>query len=291
MIFSEKKKPIIIGTEIYSRLALKDTDLENALDAGFKENFLGVDSAECYGNGFSEKVIGDSSLNKPSDFIVSTKFGHVDSLGTTQESFSVLSVENQLKSSLRNLQRNYIDIYYFHSGSNDQFLQADLWDFLQSQKSAGAIKNLGLSLKHELVKNHDHSQIDKASDYDISVIQTVLNPLHCHSLNYVIGAARSSGMTVVGRMPLSKGLIPKMSIEDLEKLIIPNPQIKQRVVNYWEEFNLDEKNLVNAIKIGLTLHWCLQRVDAVVMAHHSIQQLKMNSRIIDAIFSEDPITA
>ena len=287
MMFSDKKKPIILGTEIYSRLGFEDTDLENVLCAGLKENFLGVDSAECYGNGFSEKVIGNFSSSTPSNFIVSTKFGHVNALGTTRESFSVLSVENQLKSSLQNLQRDCIDIYYFHSGSNDQFFQPDLWDFLQLQKSLGAVKNLGLSLKHDLVKNEDHSQIDRAIDYDISVVQTVLNPLHSQSLNYVIQAARSNGMTVIGRMPLSKGLILKMSVEDLEKLIPSSPQIKDKIIKYWEKFSLEEKTLLNAMKIGLTLHWCLQRVDAVVLAHHSIQQLIMNSKIIEAILTEE----
>lgn len=289
MIFSERKKPIIIGTEIYSRLALSEIDIEDALNTGLKENFLGVDSAECYGNGYSEREIGNFLSNTPSNFILSTKFGHVNLLGVMQESFSVLSVENQLKISLQNLQVDSIDIYYFHSGSNDQFLQPDLWEFLQMQKSLGVIKNLGLSLKHELVKNQDHTQIDKALDYDISVLQTVLNPIHCHSLNYVIEAARSNGLTVVGRMPLSKGLIPKMSLEDLEKLITPNPHIKELITKYWAKFNLGEETLVNAIKIGLTLDWCLQRVDAVVMAHNSIQQLKMNSKIVDAILAEDNV--
>jgi aryl-alcohol dehydrogenase-like predicted oxidoreductase len=283
MLFPNKQKPIIIGTEIYSRFALNELDLENALDSGFKDNFLGVDSAECYGDGSSEKAIGSFSSKEHPNFIVSTKFGHVNSHGTTQESFSVQSVEQQLKSSLQNLQRNCIDIYYFHSGSNEHFLQPDLWNFLQLQKSMGAIKDLGLSLKHELVKNQDYIQIDKASAYDISVLQTVLNPLHRHSLDYVIQAARSHGMTVVGRMPLAKGLIPKMSLEDLEEIISPSAEVKELITNYWKKFNLGEKSLVDAIKIGLALHWCLQKVDAVVLAHHSLEQLKMNSRVLDAI--------
>ena len=81
-----------------------------------------------------------------------------------------------------------------------------------------------------------------------------------------------------------------MSLEELEKLITPNPQIKEVITKYWEKFKLEEKTLVNAIKIGLTLHWCLQRVDAVVMAHNSIQQLKMNSRIVEAILAQDNVT-
>jgi aryl-alcohol dehydrogenase-like predicted oxidoreductase len=288
MEFLNSKKPIIIGTEIYSRDTLNQIDLENALDFACKENFLGVDTAECYGSEFSEKVIGSSYSKNEPNFIVSTKFGHINLQGTLQESFSIQSVEMQLESSLQNIQRESIDIYYFHSGSNEQFFQPDLWEFLQHQKSLGVIKSLGLSLKHDLVKNRDHSQVDKASEYDISVLQTVLNPLHRHSLDYVIQAARSHGMTVVGRMPLAKGLIPKMSLEDLEEIIGPSTQVKELITDYWHKFDLCEKSLLDAIKVGLALHWCLQKVDAVVLAHHSVEQLAMNSRVIDAmLFSGD----
>jgi hypothetical protein len=89
-------------------------------------------------------------------------------------------------------------------------------------------------------------------------------------------------------MPLAKGLIPKMSLEDLEEIIMPNPHVKDLITNYWHKFNLGDKSLVDAIKIGLTLNWCLQKVDAVVMAHNSAEQLKMNSRVFEAIlFAED----
>jgi hypothetical protein len=186
---------------------------------------------------------------------------------------------------VRNLNKSSIDIYYFHSGSNEEFLQDDLWEFLQFQKDTGVINNLGLSLMHNLVKVNDLIQIKNASRYGISVLQTVLNPLHQHSLQNVIGIARESGMFVVGRMPLSKGLIPKISLDELEQIIKVDGFVKKSIVKYWTDHNLPEVNLSIAIKIGLTLKWCLGHVDSVVMAHSSKAQMLMNLNIIDAIAS------
>ena len=287
MNFTRMRKPIFLGTEIYSRLAQSDIVLAKSLQMGTKENFLGVDAAECYGDGSIEKTIGDVLPLNNNNFKVCTKFGHVNFEGSVQESFSVVSVQQQLKSSLKNLARPSIDIYYFHSGSNVQFLQTDLWDYLQFQKTQGVIKDLGLSLKHELVKNKDNVQIMQASKFGISVVQTVFNPLNQQSLEYVIHSARAEGLKIIGRMPLSKGLIPKMSIEDLEQIISPDYEVKELITEYWDKFRFGKNSLSAAVKIGLTLNWCLKQVDAVVLAHSSIDQLVMNSRVIEAISYRD----
>jgi aryl-alcohol dehydrogenase-like predicted oxidoreductase len=280
-LFPAGKKPIIIGTEIYSRLLSNSDDVGTALSLGAELNFLGVDSAECYGE--MESVIGSFSKSWSHDFILSTKFGHYKSASGLEDSFSLKSVTNQLEASLENLQRDHIDIYYFHSGSNDQFLQPELWDFLKSKRETGVIRHIGLSLQHELVKNKDYVQVNRAHKYGVSVLQTVLNPLHKHSLDYVIEAAKNDGMAVVGRMPLSKGLIPKLSMEQLESLIGPNAKLKERIARHWREHDLDEIDLIVAIKIGLALSWCLRSVDAVVLAHSSLHQLRMIASVAEAI--------
>jgi aryl-alcohol dehydrogenase-like predicted oxidoreductase len=162
-----------------------------------------------------------------------------------------------------------------------------MWDYLQFQKTRGVIKNLGLSLKHELVKNRDNVQIKQASKFGISVVQTVFNPLNQQSLEYVIHSARTEGLKIIGRMPLSKGLIPKMSIEDLEQIISPDSEVKELITEYWNKCKFGKNSLPVAVKIGLTLNWCLKQVDAVVLAHSSIDQLVMNSRVIEAISFKD----
>ena len=284
MIELGTRKPIIIGTEIYSRTNNRKNEFAEVLKAGVSNNILGLDTAMSYGGGGIEKLIGEFSDYIDKDFLICTKFGNSQ---FESNSFDLSSVKAQLKTSVSNLNRSSIDIYYFHSGSNENFLQDELWEFLQFQKNIGVVKNLGLSLMHDLVKVDDLIQITNASRYGISVLQTVLNPLHQHSLKSVLGIARESGMFVVGRMPLSKGLIPKISLNELEQLIKVDGFVKESIVKYWADHNLLEVNLSSAIKIGLTLKWCLRYVDSVVMAHSNKSQMLMNLNVLDAITSQD----
>ena len=56
------------------------------------------------------------------DFIVATKVGHFP--GTAEHAYEALHVRHQCEQSLKNLKRDYIDVYYFHHGS---FGESDMY--------------------------------------------------------------------------------------------------------------------------------------------------------------------
>lgn len=165
-----------------------------------------LDTAECYGDHLSEELIGKAIINRDK-WIIASKFGHKICDGRKQFSFDCQSVEKQLNDSLKSLQSDYIDIYYFHSGENQHFFNDDLWSFLNKQVAQGKIRCLGLSYKHGLVKNGDYQQVDQAKDVGIQVIQTVCNYLSQESFNYLIPECKKRGLDVIGRMPLARGLL------------------------------------------------------------------------------------
>ena len=49
----------------------------------------------------------------------------------------------QLEESLKALRRDYLDLYQFHSGSDEDFDNDDLWTMLDKQVQAGKILKLG----------------------------------------------------------------------------------------------------------------------------------------------------
>jgi aryl-alcohol dehydrogenase-like predicted oxidoreductase len=274
------KKPIIIGTEIYSRIPNPENEIKEMMRLCSGANILGFDTAPSYGDGYIEKFIGNSLTLAKFDAIVCTKFGQSEN---HHNKLDLSLVKKQLKESLYNLKRNSIDIYFFHSGTNRDFLQEAIWNHLYSEKERGVIRSLGLSLKHDLVKKNDLIQLSSAKKFGITVLQTVLNPLHQHSLERVIQNARNLDMFIVGRMPLSKGSILELELPEIEKLINYNSEVKQLVVDYWTSRSLPEATKESAIKIGLTLQWCLTHVDAVVLAHRNKDQLLMNFHVMNAI--------
>lgn len=107
-----------------------------------------IDTAECYGDHLSEKFIGDYlARRKRENWVVATKFGHHFQGHLQREQlWRAEDVLKQLDDSLRALQTEYVDLYQFHSGTDEQFDNDKLWSMLDRQKQAGKIRHLGVSI-------------------------------------------------------------------------------------------------------------------------------------------------
>ena len=125
-------------------------DDKESLAALHKAHELGInhwDTADAYGKGHSEQLIGKSfKQGIPRDEIVlATKTGWFK--GTARHPFEQLHVRHQLEQSLRNLQTDYVDIYYLHNpyfGENDEYLEGAAEE-IHLMKSEGKIRVIGQS--------------------------------------------------------------------------------------------------------------------------------------------------
>jgi len=91
-----------------------------AIDAGVNH----FDNADVYGNGRAERMLARVLQKlglKSTDFIIATKVGHFP--GTAAHAYEPAHIRHQCEQSLINLQRDYIDLYYFHHGSFDGHLE------------------------------------------------------------------------------------------------------------------------------------------------------------------------
>lgn len=105
------------------------------------------DSADTYGKGHSERLIGKAFAGgvKREDIILATKVGWFK--GTAPHPYDPLHVRQQLEQSLKNLNTDYVDIYYFHNpyfGENDQYLQPAAQE-VHKLKAEGKIRVIGQS--------------------------------------------------------------------------------------------------------------------------------------------------
>jgi myo-inositol catabolism protein IolS len=85
-----------------------------ALDAGVNH----FDNADVYGNGRAERMLARVLRKlgvKSESVVIATKVGHFP--GTANHAFEPLHIRHQCEQSLKNLEREYLDIYYFHHGS------------------------------------------------------------------------------------------------------------------------------------------------------------------------------
>jgi aryl-alcohol dehydrogenase-like predicted oxidoreductase len=81
-----------------------------ALDGGI--NFF--DTADGYGTGKSETILGEALKGRRRQAVVATKFFNPMGPGPNDSGMSRVHIMNAIEDSLRRLQMDYVDIYYIH---------------------------------------------------------------------------------------------------------------------------------------------------------------------------------
>ena len=119
-----------------------------------------IDTAPCYGNGTSEKIVGEVLKEIPREqVLISTKFGLIPDIYTHgyKKDTSYKNAMREIQSSLMNLETDYIDFYFVHwpdvNTPIDETMAA-----LEEMKRKGYIRYVGVS-------NFTAEQIKEAEQY------------------------------------------------------------------------------------------------------------------------------
>ena len=163
-----------------------------------------IDTAECYGDHLSEQFIGKAIAGQRDQWIVATKFGHHfhDAFDRDRD-FGPMDVVAQLDASLKALRTDYVDLYQFHSGSDDEFSTEGLWEALAKEVAKGKIRHLGISIG----ANDNVAQTDRATEVGASVIQVVYNRLQREPEAGVFPSCERQNLGVLARVPLASGFL------------------------------------------------------------------------------------
>src|SRR3990172_8383033 len=108
--------------------------IETALDLGV--NF--IDTAQAYGAGYSESLLGKALTGKRDRVIIATKGGNImvgPNRGKTD--FSLDNIGRLMDGSLQRLQTDHIDLYQLHNPKLDTIQSTDIWELLERRKREG----------------------------------------------------------------------------------------------------------------------------------------------------------
>lgn len=251
-----------------------------------------IDTAECYGDHLSEKFIGGYlARRKREDWIVATKFGHHFQGHLQREQlWRVEDVLKQLDDSLRALQTEYIDLYQFHSGTDEQFDNDKLWSMLDRQKQAGKIRHLGVSISASGSGVH---QTSAAADVQAEAIQVVYNRLDRQPEEEILPLCIEHKLGVLARVPLASGY--------LSGKYKPDAVFGQGDVRANHKEDVRQKQLravaeiaANEVPSGLdmaqwALAWCLQHpaVTSVIPGCKNVEQVISNASAADLDMVKD----
>ncbi|SDJ02880.1 aldo/keto reductase [Paenibacillus naphthalenovorans] len=254
-----------------------DGILDQAKDSGINL----IDTAECYGDHTSESLIGSYvSRGRREDWVIATKFGHRfhAHMDRTQH-WSPQEVLQQLDASLKALQTDYIDLYQFHSGTDEAFDQDDLWTMLDKQVQAGKIRHLGTSIGN----NDNLHQTEASSRVGSKVIQIVYNRLDRAPEERVFPSCERQGLGVLARVPLASGYLsgkykPGAVFADNDVRQRHDPE--QTRLKLEEVERIKEKELPAGMDMATwALAWCLKHpaVTAVIPGCKSPEQVIANA--------------
>jgi aryl-alcohol dehydrogenase-like predicted oxidoreductase len=180
-------------------------DVDAILDQAAESGINLVDTAECYGEHLSERLIGDYlARHDRSRWVVATKFGHhFKGFQARDDLFSSAEVLKQLDASLRALRVDTIDVYQFHSGTDEVFQNRQLWETLAQQQRAGKIRHLGISI----LGKGSELQAQKAREIGAEVLQVIYNRLDLRPERLYFPHAQRDHLGILARVPLASGLL------------------------------------------------------------------------------------
>ncbi len=149
--------PIILGTWQAGKrmwVGIEDLDIIQAIRATVDEGITTIDTAEQYGDGYSEQMIAKAVKDKRESLVYATKV-FANHLKYNQ-------VVEACERSLKNLQTDYIDLYQIHwpSGSfNTEIVPIEeTMKALNHLKEQGKIRAIGVS-------NFSLTQLEEAAQY------------------------------------------------------------------------------------------------------------------------------
>src|SRR5690554_914995 len=190
------------GSSIYGEADEKESiaTIHRSLELG--GNFL--DTADMYGEGENERLIAKAIEGNRDKYIIATKFGvelDDDSKRTGNLNGSRAYLKKAVERSLKNLNTDYIDLYYLHRLDPNVPIEETV-DGMSELVKEGKVRYIGLSeVGSETIKKAHRVHPITAVESEYSLIERQIEELG------ILDTMKELGISLVSYSPLSRGFI------------------------------------------------------------------------------------
>lgn len=186
---------------------VREEDALAVLDAAVEEGVTFFDTADVYGDGRSEQLIGRYLRERPdAGVFVATKMGRRQD--QVPENYVLDNFRAWNDRSRRNLGVDTLDLVQLHCPPTPVYSSDAVYDALDTLVEEQRIAAYGVS-----VETCDEALTAIARPGTASV-QIILNPFRLKPLEAVLPAAAKAGVGIIARVPLASGLLSGKYTED-----------------------------------------------------------------------------
>ena len=269
-----------------------DVDDKTSIKALNRSYDLGInfyDTADFYGFGHSEELIGNVFGNRD-DVIIASKVGHRVEDEKILLDYTKAHILKSCEESLKRLKRNKIDYYQLHSAKLEHLQNGECIEAMEQLKSEGKIKYWGISLN----TFNPYPEAEYLIERNLAEgFQLVLNIINQRSLK-LIESAYQKGYGVIARIPLQFGLLTgKFNKEttfnknDHRHFRLP-PEFLTRLLEAINEvWAIAEKYNVDKTTFALSFIMNHTGVSTVIPGIKTPEQAEKNTKPIVTISEDD----
>ena len=180
--------------------AVTEDDARAVLAASVEHGVTLFDTADVYGDGRSESIIGRFLAERPGHGItVATKMGR--RLPQVHENYSPENFRAWTERSRRNLGVDTLDLVQLHCPPTSVIEADATYDALDELVAEGAIEAYGVSVETCA------QAIAAIARPNVTNVQIIFNPFRLKPLDEVLPAAAEAGVAIFARVPLASGLL------------------------------------------------------------------------------------
>lgn len=161
-----------------------------------------IDTADVYGMGVSEQVIGRFLKTTATPLYVATKLGRRgDEPNGWPQNFTYDAMRRQVEDSLKHLDVPKLFLEQLHCIPTEEMRAGKVFDHLRKLQQEGLIENFGAS-----VETSEEALICLEQE-GLASLQIIFNLFRQHVADEVFAKAAEKGVAIIARVPLASGLL------------------------------------------------------------------------------------
>jgi aryl-alcohol dehydrogenase-like predicted oxidoreductase len=188
-------------------IGAEDKESKKSLHRAIEKGVNFFDSALVYGNGHSEKLLGEVEKEAGKELFITSKVPSkkfewpAKDSSTLAESFPKEHIIKSTERSLKNLNREYLDLQQFHVW-NDNWAGEDEWkEAIDQLKKEGKVHYFGISINDHQPENG----IETGKTGYIDSFQVIFNLFDQSPADKLLPFCKENNIAIIARVPFDEG--------------------------------------------------------------------------------------